>query len=501
MRHTLLTIFIIFFGAQIFLLTPVFADTTPVLLPISDGGEDSSGWQNAVGTACSSVNCAGEVNETTGTTCTNSDGDTTHVRSSTNGASQTFDINESGIPDGATITGVSVSVCYRRQGGGAPTFQTRICTDGACSSSGVNLTGAGSYQESTQSHTVNFIKNSSTDIEIGVVRTSGNTIRASKISATITYAPLAPPPPPPPPPPVAPPPPPVTPPPPEPPPPPPPVIPPPEPPPPLAPPPPIAPPPALGTASPSTDSGAGGGVSPSRVLFSGRAYPGSTVEVLSRGTLDEIYRNIPIESQIVNSDGTFVISIVGLIQAEYLLALRVSDQDGRKTGILSFNVSLISDNQLVVQDIFIPPTLGFSRTLVSVGDAVEILGFAASESNVHVEVDNANIGKVQADQNGFYKFVLKTELFRIGEHQARVRQEDSKGILSEFSYPKVFKVSSLALPEADFNSDNRINIADWSIFLFRWGSDDPSLRSKIDLNNDDKVNIFDFSVFLRSIRI
>ena len=194
MRHTLLTIFIILFGAQVFFFAPAFADVTALLLAVADGSEDSANWTNTSNNPCISENCALEVDDTSGTICTASDGDGTYIRSSTNGAAQTFDIDESGIPDGSTITDLNVTVCYRRQGGGAPTFETRICTDGACSSSGASLTGTGSYQESTQSHAVNLVKNSATDIEIGAIRTSGNTIRVSKISTIITYTPPLPPP-------------------------------------------------------------------------------------------------------------------------------------------------------------------------------------------------------------------------------------------------------------------------------------------------------------------
>ncbi len=169
----------------------VSADTTAVLRPTADGGEDSASWKNTAGTTCNSTDCYTQVNESSGSTCTNSDGDTSYITNSTNNVTQTFDIDESSIPDSATITSIAVTVCYARAAGG-PLFQTRVCADGSCTNSGVNLTGTASYQESAQSQSVNVIKTASTDLEIGVSRAGGaggDRVKISQISAVITYTP------------------------------------------------------------------------------------------------------------------------------------------------------------------------------------------------------------------------------------------------------------------------------------------------------------------------
>ena len=82
----------------------VFADITSTLRPTADGGNDSASWDNTGGTACNATNCYTEVDESSGGSCTNSDGDTSYISTGTNGANQTFDIDESGVPDDATIT-------------------------------------------------------------------------------------------------------------------------------------------------------------------------------------------------------------------------------------------------------------------------------------------------------------------------------------------------------------------------------------------------------------
>lgn len=56
-------------------------------------------------------------------------------------------------------------------------------------------------------------------------------------------------------------------------------------------------------------------------------------------------------------------------------------------------------------------------------------------------------------------------------------------------------------PKIDLNNDNADNIADVSIFLFRWESADPALKASIDFNGDKKVDVSDFSILLNTIRL
>ena len=61
--------------------------------------------------------------------------------------------------------------------------------------------------------------------------------------------------------------------------------------------------------------------------------------------------------------------------------------------------------------------------------------------------------------------------------------------------------SSSGIAKADFNGDNAVTITDWSIFLFRWNAEDPSLKPKIDLDGNGKIDIADFSIFLKAMKI
>jgi len=169
-----------------------FADVTSVLLPINDGGEDGGDWTNEDGVACGSVDCSVEVGESSGFFCGDSDGEASYIRSSANGASQTFDVDESVIPDNSIITQIDITVCAMLVQRGAQ-IQTRYCVDSSCVNSSGAIGLSSSFSGTTQSFAgLNIIKNVDTDIEIGVINIASKTARVSKVSAVITYSPNVP---------------------------------------------------------------------------------------------------------------------------------------------------------------------------------------------------------------------------------------------------------------------------------------------------------------------
>ncbi len=678
-KNKLILIIAILFVSCFFIGVPqVFADTTADLLPVADGGNDSASWKNEVGAACNATNCYTSVADTSGASCVNSDGDTTYIISvNTVNSNQTFDLNESSIPDNSTITQVNVSACTKIVQGGA-TFQLRNCVDGSCTNSGTNITPPASYNVTTFNFSTNFIKNASTDLEIGIVNTTANkNLRASKFSAVITYtlpsdttAPAA-----------------------------------------------IS---NLALSSPSNsamtvswtapgDDGSTGtatsydlrystsaitsdnfssatqvsgeptplvtgtsqsmtvtGLSPSTTYyfaiktadevpnwslisnipslattatpdttapaavsnlsasnaggssidlswtapgdddntgtatsydmrystsaitddnfssatavsgaptpqiagtsqsmtvsgllasttyffamktsdevpntsafsnvpslatlasgeeapspsptpvpipggglqitatFSGQAYPGSTIELLRKSVKDELYTILPDTSISIKEDGTFEISQTGLIREDYLFALRVKDKDNRKTTIF-FNADLIYQSNFTVKNIFIPPTVELKNTILSRTDDLQLFGYAAANNTLEIEVDGI-IQKetARSDETGYYMFNTSIGPLSTGTHYVKIRQIDKDGKKSDFSPEKIFKKSLLFASRADFNNDGKVNITDWSIFLFRWGSPDQELRSTLDLDGNGKVDIFDLSIFLKAIAI
>lgn len=164
------------------------ADTTSTLRPTADGNDDSGDWKNAGGASCNTTDCYLEVDESSGGSCTNSDGDASYIEAKPAGASLTFDIDESSVPNNATITAIDITICHKyKKSSASNTFQTRRCIDASCANSNADITAEAGYAETTQSHSgLSITKTDSTDIEIGIV-TTGTEIIISQVSAVVTY--------------------------------------------------------------------------------------------------------------------------------------------------------------------------------------------------------------------------------------------------------------------------------------------------------------------------
>ena len=111
------------------------------------------------------------------------------------------------------------------------------------------------------------------------------------------------------------------------------------------------------------------------------------------------------------------------------------------------------------------------------------------------------IGTGTVLKDGNYAVKIDGGKLFLGPHKIQVRQVDDvtkkKGDLSEFYNVTVGQFSYTSV---DMNKDDKINIADWSIFLYNWSSPKKETKDKDDLNGDGVVDVTDFSVFLTSFQ-
>ncbi len=254
------------------------------------------------------------------------------------------------------------------------------------------------------------------------------------------------------------------------------------------------------TAPASTPTPAREAVAPTKVTFTGKAYPGSKIQVFFKSSQDGQYREVPQGTYTVGEDGTFDVSYTGLFGGDYVFGLQAEDKAGNKSGIVQASVNLLSANTLVVRNLFMPPTLNVLRTGVRLGDVVSVSGYAAAESTIEFEIDGKQYPtSVVSGTDGYYKSLISTAQFGTGSHFIRVRQKKNDRTSSPSSN-KAFSVSKVFFPQTDLNGDGKIDITDWSIFLSLWSSKDESARKRIDFNGDGKVDLADFSIFMQSLK-
>lgn len=65
----------------------------------------------------------------------------------------------------------------------------------------------------------------------------------------------------------------------------------------------------------------------------------------------------------------------------------------------------VTENQ-TYSDIFLPPTIGLSRKLISVGEDAQIFGYSMPQAQIDIEFEGESI-TLQADETGYYEYIYE----------------------------------------------------------------------------------------------
>ncbi|MEK7608690.1 MAG: dockerin type I domain-containing protein [Patescibacteria group bacterium] len=262
------------------------------------------------------------------------------------------------------------------------------------------------------------------------------------------------------------------------------------------------PPPPPASPQPSITSGGGGSVL-SNAYFYGQAYPGSKiVNVLRKSGTTGTYESVPLASTLMSDDGKFQIVVSDFLYADYFFAIKAIDKDGRESRVLPLVSRFIpSGSNTTLKDILVPPTIEVTRGTASSDGSMVVLGYAAPHAIVEILVDENLLGETTSDASGLYKFTTSTASLSPADLVVKTRSILQNGTKSDFSLEKVFRASSDSFQRVDVNRDGTIDIGDWSIFLFTWGSPNIALKSSIDFSGDGKVDVSDFSILLNAMRL
>lgn len=249
---------------------------------------------------------------------------------------------------------------------------------------------------------------------------------------------------------------------------------------------------------PGGGGGGGGGGGPTtgetRVVFKGRAYPGSTIHIFKNSEKIGITKAGP--------DARFEITQSNLSPGSYIFGMWSEDASGNKSLTLSFSLYVTSGITTVVSGIFISPTIRLDKVEVKRGDGLTVFGQAAPHASVKIFFNSEiTITKeVQTDEFGSYQYRLNSRELDVGDHSAQSRAflEHEQSDPSQLAFFKVGtkNISAQTLcRKGDFNCDGKVNLIDYSITAY-WYKRVLTQNAKkgIDLNNDGKVDLKDFSI-------
>jgi hypothetical protein len=253
---------------------------------------------------------------------------------------------------------------------------------------------------------------------------------------------------------------------------------------------------------PPTPSGNGGGSgavpmrAQTQVVFAGKAYPNSSVQVLKDGQL------LVIAQADGNADFTYNVSNATPGPTTF----GFWSEDAKKIRSITYTTTFqVTQNAVTnVNNVFLPPTIRALLPKVSPGSDIVLDGTTAPRSYVQLLVDksSAPVQMATSRDNGEWDTKLSTvgmtpEIFHqilpyleLPAASGTIPQKSGNG-----TSLNIFVGNSNVADQTsngDINGDGKVNMIDFSMLLFRFGTAGPVG----DLNHDGKVNIADLSIML-----
>jgi hypothetical protein len=230
------------------------------------------------------------------------------------------------------------------------------------------------------------------------------------------------------------------------------------------------------------------------VALSGYAYPASTITVLKD---DQTLGLIT-----AGSDASFLTAIGDLKRGLYTFTLVAKDTEGISSIAYPTTFWIEENTQVNVTDILIPPTIKLASTTVPLGKNIVVSGQSAPNKMVIVQMSDqtgkkilsSNKEKVGADgrwtsifttnalSSGIYNLTALTSFPKIGS--STLSQKIQCGLGQ--------KLEQSPCSRSDINKDGKINLVDFSILMYYWGT----TNANADINQDGKINLVDFSIMM-----
>jgi|GEM_PF-780860 len=234
------------------------------------------------------------------------------------------------------------------------------------------------------------------------------------------------------------------------------------------------------------------------VIFSGRAYPNSTVTLLKDAQV--------VAKTVADTAANFKISLTGLSSGSYIFSVYGEDAKGLRSSLLAFPVSLTNGSVVTIGSIFINPTISVDKSEVKRGDNIAIFGQSLPNSEITVSVhsDPEIFIKKTADTSGAYLLNFDTSVLDLGGHVTKSKTARD-GQISSFSQSVGFIVGDQSVPlkpafkyvRGDLNEDGKVNLIDFSIASYWYKRKlSPAFKviEKNHLNGDAIIDLKDFSI-------
>ena len=230
-----------------------------------------------------------------------------------------------------------------------------------------------------------------------------------------------------------------------------------------------------------------------KVVVYGKSYPHADVHILVDGKV------VGIVKTDAKADFYFETSDISPGVASF--SFWSEDKDGLKSTLLTLTFRVVSGAVTTITGVYIAPTIEVDKKSVRKGEDVMIYGQTVPETEVqiHIHSEQEFVEQVDSEDSGSYSLIFNTNPLEEDFHIAKALFQIEVGgniIKSGFSKSVSFYVGKIGgeavCPGADLNHDGRVNLTDFSILLFYWGTDDECS----DQDQSGNVDLVDFSIMM-----
>lgn len=231
-----------------------------------------------------------------------------------------------------------------------------------------------------------------------------------------------------------------------------------------------------------------------KVVIIGKAYPGSEVNILTDGKVIGMVKADP-KADFYFETSAIAPGVVGL-------GLWAEDNKGRKSALQTLTFRVASGAVTTVSGVYLSPSIDIDRPILARGETLQIFGQTVPDGQVIIHVNSETEIVKQTDSSNTGDWLLKFDTTPLEEEEYHITKAtfqlaSPKNVISSgFSKAISFYVgktgSTDTCPGADLNKDGKVNLVDFSILLYYWGTD----NACADQNHNGKVDLIDFSIML-----
>ncbi len=255
-----------------------------------------------------------------------------------------------------------------------------------------------------------------------------------------------------------------------------------------------------GSGGGGTSGGGGGGgggssrpLNDTEISVVGYSYPGSSINIL----LD----TESVGSVRAANNGRFEFTTEAP-PGTATMGFWTTDTQGTRS--ITFNTTFdVTQGAITnINGVVIPPTIRVSNQNVNPGDIITVSGQSIPSSRIEVHLNNSErVERTTSDSSGSWSLTLDTGTLRAAEYTLRARSvSGTSTLISQSSFSSTVQlfvgVDGKVTTPSDLNRDAKVNLVDFSILIFWWGSNGGDSSPSADINGNGRVGIEDFSILL-----